>query len=94
MTATQPVAARFVGQSVTRKEDRRLVTGHGQYVDDVVVPRMLHAAFLRGEVPRASITRVDASAARDLPGVVAVYTAAGGIQLLVGPPSSSVGQHM
>ena len=71
---TQPVAARFVGQSVTRKEDRRLLTGHGRYVDDVVVPRMLHAAFLRSEVARAAIARVDVSAALDVPGVVAVYT--------------------
>jgi aerobic carbon-monoxide dehydrogenase large subunit len=74
VTAVQPAAARFVGQSVTRKEDRRLVTGHGRYVDDVVVPGMLHAAFLRGEVPRAGITRLDVSAARALPGVAAVYT--------------------
>ena len=48
-----PVAARFVGQSVQRKEDRRLLTGHGRYVDDVVLPGMLHGAFLRSDVARA-----------------------------------------
>jgi carbon-monoxide dehydrogenase large subunit len=68
-------AARFIGQSVNRKEDRRLLTGHGQYVDDIVLPGTLHAAFLRSEVARATITRVDTSRAREVPGVVAVYTA-------------------
>jgi carbon-monoxide dehydrogenase large subunit len=68
--------ARFVGQRVQRKEDRRLLTGKGTYVDDVVVPGMLHAAFLRSTVARGRITRLDVTAARALPGVVAVYTAA------------------
>src|ERR671911_1866901 len=67
-------AARFVGQSVHRKEDRRLLTGHGQYVDDVALAGMVHAAFLRSELPRATITRIDTTAARVLPGVVAVFT--------------------
>jgi aerobic carbon-monoxide dehydrogenase large subunit len=67
-------AARFVGQSVHRKEDRRLLTGHGQYVDDVALAGMVHAAFLRSELPRATITRIDTTAARALPGVVAVFT--------------------
>src|SRR4051794_34732028 len=69
-------AARYVGQSVSRKEDRPLLTGHGRYVDDVVLPRMLHAAFLRSDVAKATITSLDVSAARELPGVRAVYTAA------------------
>lgn len=72
-----PVAgARFVGQRIQRKEDRRLLTGHGTYVDDVVVPGMLHAAFVRSTVARGRITRLDVAAARALQGVVAVYTAA------------------
>jgi aerobic carbon-monoxide dehydrogenase large subunit len=71
--ATAP-AARFIGQSVTRKEDRRLLTGHGQYVDDVTLPGLLHAAFFRSEVARADVTRLDVEAARRLPGVVAVFT--------------------
>src|SRR5215467_7937336 len=73
-TPAPPVAARFVGQSVTRKEDQRLLTGHGLYVDDVKVHGTLHAAFLRSDLARAAITRVDTSAAREMPGVVAVYT--------------------
>ena len=42
-----------------RKEDQRLLTGHGQYVDDVALPGMLHAAFLRSDVAKATITRLD-----------------------------------
>src|SRR4029077_8810419 len=73
-TITPSTAARFVGQSVTRKEDARLLTGHGEYVDDVSMPRMLHAAFVRSEIARAAITNIDRSAALAAPGVVAVYT--------------------
>ena len=57
--SSPPVAGRFVGQSVKRREDLRLVTGHGEYVDDVVMPRMWHAAFLRSDVARARITKLD-----------------------------------
>ena len=73
-TISSPVGARFIGQSVRRKEDRRLLTGHGQYVDDVHVPGMLHAAFLRSDVARGRITSIDVSAAREAPGVHAVFT--------------------
>src|SRR5438094_8616210 len=68
-------AARLLGRSVTRKEDRRLVTGHGLYVDDVVMPGMLHAAFVRSHIARGAIARIDVSAASAAPDVVAVYTA-------------------
>jgi carbon-monoxide dehydrogenase large subunit len=74
MTAVTGPAARFVGTAVHRKEDRRLLTGHGLYTDDVVLPGLLHAAFLRSELAKATITRLDVSAARQAPGVVAVYT--------------------
>jgi carbon-monoxide dehydrogenase large subunit len=69
-------AGRFVGQSVKRKEDARLVTGHGRYVDDVTVPGLLHCAFLRSDLARARITHLDVAAARALDGVHAVLTAA------------------
>ena len=69
-------AGRFVGQSVKRREDPRLLTGHGRYVDDVVRPGMLHCAFLRSDVARGRITRLDVDAARALDGVDAVLTAA------------------
>ena len=69
-------AGRFVGQRVLRREDPRLLTGSGTYVDDVVVPGMLHAAFVRSDLPRARVTSIDTEAARALPGVRAVLTAA------------------
>ena len=69
-------AARYVGQSVKRLEDPRLVTGHGRYVDDIVLPGMLHAAFGRSDLARATITRLDTAAAEALDGVHAVFTAA------------------
>jgi len=73
MTTT---VGRYIGQSVKRREDPRLLTGHGRYVDDVQVPGTLHLAFVRSNVARGTITKLDVSAARDLPGVEAVYTGA------------------
>ncbi len=67
-------AGRFVGQSVQRKEDPRLLTGHGEYVDDVTLPGMCYAAFLRSDVARARIIRLDTAAALEAPGVRAVFT--------------------
>ncbi|MBO0728674.1 MAG: xanthine dehydrogenase family protein molybdopterin-binding subunit [Acidimicrobiaceae bacterium] len=67
---------RFVGESVTRVEDRRILTGRGRYVDDVRVPGMLHAAFLRSPFAHARISRINVADARELPGVVAVFTGA------------------
>src|SRR5262245_52783778 len=72
----RPLAARFLGQSVARKEDRRLLTGHGRYVDDVERPGTLHLAFVRSEVAKATIETIDTSAAAAVDGVVAVLTAA------------------
>ena len=69
-------AARFVGQSIKRVEDPRLVTGHGRYVDDIVLPGMLHAAFLRSDYARARIAMIDISRATAMAGVHAVFTAA------------------
>jgi carbon-monoxide dehydrogenase large subunit len=69
-----PLAARFVGSAVHRKEDRRLLTGHGQYVADIEPRGTLHAAFFRSEVASAHLNGVDVSEARALPGVSAVYT--------------------
>ena len=74
-TPVSPVARGYLGQSVTRKEDQRLLTGHGLYVDDVKISGTLHAAFLRSDLARAPRSRViDTSAAKEMPGVVAVYT--------------------
>jgi carbon-monoxide dehydrogenase large subunit len=68
-------AQRLIGKPVQRREDPRLITGRGRYVDDVVLPGMLHATFVRSQSARGTITHLDVSAARRHPGVVAVFTA-------------------
>ena len=65
---------RAVGARVRRMEDPRLLTGRGRYVDDLAFPGLLHAAFLRSTVAHGRIRSVDVRAARQLPGVAAVYT--------------------
>lgn len=69
-------AAAYAGTRIPRVEDARLLTGTGTYVDDVVRPGMLHACFVRSPMARARIIGVDASEARELPGVHAVFVAA------------------
>lgn len=68
------MGVRQVGARVHRAEDEALVRGLGQYVDDIKLPGMLHAAFLRSEAAHATLRGIDASAARTLPGVHAVLT--------------------
>jgi carbon-monoxide dehydrogenase large subunit len=65
---------RFVGQAMKRKEDPRLVSGTSTYVDDVVLPGMLHMAIARSIHAHARIKRIDASRAQKLPGVVTIVT--------------------
>ena len=69
------MSGRYVGQSVPRNEDRRLLTGHAMFVDDVRLEGMLHVAFVRSDHAHAEIRSIDVSAALERPGVVAVYTA-------------------
>jgi aerobic carbon-monoxide dehydrogenase large subunit len=69
-------AARYVGARVARVEDARLLTGHSVFVDDIVLPGMLHAYFVRSQYARALIRGIDTSAARAAPGVRFVFTAA------------------
>jgi len=65
---------RFIGKHVQRIEDPKLITGRVDFVDNVVLPGMLHCAILRSPFAHAKILRVDASAAAKLAGVVAVLT--------------------
>jgi carbon-monoxide dehydrogenase large subunit len=65
---------RLFGSSIKRREDPRLITGKGNYVDDVKLPGMTYAAFVRSPHAHARIRSVDTSAARDMKGVVAIYT--------------------
>src|SRR6202140_5138078 len=69
------MATRYLGAPVKRNEDRRLLTGQALFVDDVELPGLLHAAFLRSQVAHARIRKIDVSAARRRAGVIAVYTA-------------------
>ncbi|MBO0849576.1 MAG: xanthine dehydrogenase family protein molybdopterin-binding subunit, partial [Pseudonocardia sp.] len=77
--ADQPAATGSLGTSVRRKEDRRLVTGHGRFVSDLELPRMRHVAFLRSPHGHARITGVDTSAARE-----------GGFRAFTGPDFAHV----
>jgi aerobic carbon-monoxide dehydrogenase large subunit len=69
-------AERYTGASIKRSEDPRILTGTGRYVDDIKLPGMLHAAFVRSPLAHARVLSVDVSAARALPGVVAALTGA------------------
>jgi aerobic carbon-monoxide dehydrogenase large subunit len=74
---SSPIEAdRYFGRSVKRREDPRLITGHGRYTADYAVPNALHVAILRSPHSHARLARVDAARARARPGVVAVYTGA------------------
>jgi len=77
MTDPTPTeAGRYAGERVRRVEDDRLLTGRGTFVDDVSLPLMLHACFVRSPFARAAIRRIDTAAALALPGVHCVFTAA------------------
>lgn len=65
---------RHIGAPLTRKEDLRLLTGHGRYVEDIEIPGALHACFVRSPHPHARIGRIDVQEAKKVPGVIAVYT--------------------
>jgi carbon-monoxide dehydrogenase large subunit len=70
------MGVRYFGAEVRRVEDPRLITGQGRYLDDLNIPGVLHAGFVRAAHAHARILGIDCGAARKLPGVVAVYTAA------------------
>jgi aerobic carbon-monoxide dehydrogenase large subunit len=70
------VTTRNFGAPIRRNEDPRLLSGQALFVDDVELPGMLYAAFLRSNVAHAAIRSIDVAAARAREGVVAVYTAA------------------
>ena len=72
MTTATPSAA--FGASIKRREDPRLITGRGTYVDDIKMVGMLHMALVRSPYAHANITSIDTSAASAADGVVAVLT--------------------
>src|SRR6185437_12233096 len=66
----------YIGRSVPRPNLSRLTQGRGQYVSDVVLPRMGHVAFVRSPHAHARIRNIDAAQAKKAPGVIAVVTGA------------------
>ncbi|MCW8086064.1 xanthine dehydrogenase family protein molybdopterin-binding subunit [Sabulicella glaciei] len=74
MNVVQPFEG--IGASVRRKEDRRFLSGRGQYTDDINRPGQLYAHILRSPHAHARITGIDTAAARAMPGVEAIYTSA------------------
>lgn len=70
----QTTGAKWFGANVKRKEDPALLRGAGRYVDDIHLPGMLEAAFVRSPFPHALINKIDVSAALAAPGVHAVLT--------------------
>jgi carbon-monoxide dehydrogenase large subunit len=69
------MATRYLGEPIKRNEDGRLLAGQALFVDDVELPGLLHAAFLRSQVAHARIAHIDATPALGRAGVIAVYTA-------------------
>jgi CO/xanthine dehydrogenase Mo-binding subunit len=81
---------KFIGERIKRNEDPRLLTGQALFVDDVDLPGMLHAAFLRSDYAHAKLLSIDITQALERPGVVAIYTAElMGDEWQPGPPNVS-----
>jgi carbon-monoxide dehydrogenase large subunit len=76
MSTDAQAAAPELGKARTRKEDARLLTGQTNWTDNIVLPGLLHMAFVRSPFAHARITSVDVSAAKDMPGVIAAFSAA------------------
>ena len=82
--------APFVGRSLPRREDRRLLTGRGQFIADLDLPHMLHAVFVRSPVAHARIGSVDLSRAASSPAVAFVLSGADLVRLLPPVPDTQL----
>src|SRR5947209_11532150 len=80
----------YVGRSLLRREDRRLLTGQGQFIADLVLPRMLHAVLVRSPVAHARIRSVDLARAAAAPGVALALNGADLLQLLPPVPEGQI----
>jgi carbon-monoxide dehydrogenase large subunit len=80
----------FIGRSLPRREDRRLLTGRGQFIADFELPRMLHAVFVRSPLAHAHIKAVDLTRAKAAPGVVFVLGGPELAQLLPPVPDTQL----
>ena len=77
-------SSRFVGRSMQRREDSRLLTGRGQFIADLTLPGMLHAVFVRSQIAHGRIRSIDVARAAAMPGVACVLTGADLLRIL--PP--------
>src|SRR5207248_1190464 len=68
------MGAKYFGAAVKRREDPRFLRGEGRFVDDVTLPSMLHAAFVRSPHAHARIVRIHTAASKALPGVAAGFS--------------------
>ena len=75
-TTDWAVAKFGLGQPVRRTEDPVLVQGHGRYTDDLNLPNQAHAVFVRSRNGHGTIKTIDTAAAKDMPGVLGIYTGA------------------
>ena len=84
------VASAYVGRSLLRREDRRLLQGQGQFIADLVLPRMLHAVVVRSPLAHAHIRAVDLAPAKAMPGVAFAVNGADLLQLLPPVPEGQI----
>jgi CO/xanthine dehydrogenase Mo-binding subunit len=80
----------YVGRSLLRREDQRLLTGQGQFIADLALPRMLHAVVVRSPVAHAHIRAIDLSSAVTAPGVICALDGADLQQLLPSVPEGQI----
>jgi aerobic carbon-monoxide dehydrogenase large subunit len=76
MPTRDELRPKIIGARIKRVEDPRLLAGEGAFADDRIVPGALHVGFRRSDQAHAGIVRIDCTAARAMPGVAAVFTAA------------------
>src|SRR6266481_5009595 len=84
------IGAPYIGRSLRRREDRRLLTGRGQFIADLVLPRVLHAVLVRSPLAHARIRDVDLSRARAAPGVAMALNGADLLQMLPPVPEGQI----
>ncbi len=88
--------AAFLGQSIKRMEDPELLRGQGRFADDIKLPDLVEAAFVRSPFAHARFSRIDVSEALNVPGVLAAFTAAdlpaewSGKRILLQVPSPTI----
>jgi len=74
MVTAVEAPGRLFGKAIKRREDPRLITGAGSFLDDIKLPGMTHAVLVRSPYAHARIRRIDTSAAEKMPGVLGVFT--------------------